>query len=655
MEIYRSFVLFALLTLSAYIFSNEKEFGKVNSQDFNENPCTYEPDASAVVLYDIGSTRITDIEGEPKLITERHVRIRILNDDGVHWGNLEIPFYQSDRISEGIYNLRACTYNMENTGMSKSVTDQADAHKIQNTANWWVWKLAIPNVHKGSVIEYTYFHESNYLYDLADWKFQWSIPVLYSSYSVGMVPFFQYQFRLQGATKFDEYKTWDGPLTERMFAREITVRHYQFAMKDLPSFSDESFLASSDDYVTKIDFQLSLINFPSGMKKTIMSTWPELIKEISEEDEFGKYIHKAGKEATKLIDLERWKTLSESARFDSVINFMKTNFIWDKISRLSALKKPSEFVKKRSGNSAEINLFAVGIFKQLNMEVYPVILSTRSHGKVKEDYPFVDAFNDQVILVKVDGALRLTDGTDPLLKNNRIPTRCLNGKGLLIDQKFVNWISLNTNITSREKTDIIIDLSKDTVLYQIRTEAYEYKGLEYQKRYGNSISDLNKHLTELYPELRDDSTSIQTMDNQNGKYEMKYSVFSTATKSSRYSLQPFLNEIPSSNPFKKSSRKYPVDMEYPMQHILVSSIRIPKGYIVKSKPEDAMVMNEGYVLNFNSKFFNNNGSDEVIRFTLFFELKKPIFSSEEYLGLRDFFQTLIDKSREKVIIERLEI
>jgi len=57
----------------------------------------------------------------------------------------------------------------------------------------------MPDVRIGSVIEYSYKILSPYIFNLRNWAFQNTIPVMYSEYSTSMVPFYDYVSNLQGA------------------------------------------------------------------------------------------------------------------------------------------------------------------------------------------------------------------------------------------------------------------------------------------------------------------------------------------------------------------------------------------------------------------------------------------------------------------------
>ena len=48
-------------------------------------------------------------------------------------------------------------------------------------------------------------------------------------------------------------------------------------------------------------------------------------------------------------------------------------------------------------------MYLLGMLKAAGFDASPVILSTRDHGKVKTNYPFVDFFNYMIPIINIDG------------------------------------------------------------------------------------------------------------------------------------------------------------------------------------------------------------------------------------------------------------
>src|SRR5665647_217449 len=103
--------------------------------------------------------------------------------------------------------------------------------------HWYNNKFAMPDVKEGSVIEISYKIKSPYLFNFRGWEFQNRIPVIFSEYTVNMIPFYEYSNMLQGANKFDGFRSYETTSTSSPLGSiAYNDMAYCYTMKDLPAF-----------------------------------------------------------------------------------------------------------------------------------------------------------------------------------------------------------------------------------------------------------------------------------------------------------------------------------------------------------------------------------------------------------------------------------
>lgn len=624
----------------------EYEFGKVGLNDFEYTECPFDKGAEAVVVYDKGVSSFLDRDGNFSVLFKRYVRIKILSDAGAGWANVEIPYYQSNNIYESVYELEAVSYNFENGVVKRTELEKTSCHSEKKNENWMIKKFAIPNVKAGTVIEYRYSIESQYVFNLRDWEFQWRIPVLYSEYVVNMIPFYQYSFLLQGATKFDKQTSVVSNDDRQYGSTKYQDYVHTYAMRNIPAFKDEEFITSSNDYIIKLDFQLSRIIFPSGYKKDIITTWPLLIKDMLQEESFGKYILKAEKLSTKIFDLTKFANLNQQQKFDSVINYVKKTYIWNKKERLYASKSLKQFQEDKFGNSADINLFTIGLLRGVGLAAQPVIISTRENGKIKHDYPFLDFFDNVLIKADIDSSIVLSDATDILIANNRIPVNCINDIGLIVQKDIVEWVSLQASTMSRTRTNLVLNLSKTQCLSSVSISASEYDGLYFRKRFGVDRKAILKHLSENDYNVQDSTLVIKNMENFSNPYSFRF-VAETRPEviGNKIYISPFLKEVIQTNPLKQQTRTYPIDINYAQQRIYVSTITIPEGYKIDFLPAKKTIKNAYYEMNYDLMELNG-----VVNISFVYSFKIPVYEAGDYLMIKSFYNDIINKSNEKIVL-----
>lgn len=403
-----------------------------------------DPEAEAIILFDIGNAHFAETNYGLQIHFERIKRMKILKNGGLKYADIEIPYYTNGSgKTEKVLDIKAIAYNEETGQWVKSELDKKSIFDNKKSKNWREKKFAIPHVKKGTIIEYTYTLETPFMYNLPKWYFQDRIPTLFSNYTVRMVPFYQYTAIAQGLVQGDIIKKEES-ISERSYA-EVKFKEliYSFGKKDVPAFKDESYITSINDYVMKLDFQLSQIHYPKGGSEEILTTWPKLVADLNERENFGEYIHKSNKFVKEIlaneVDLSGMTALK---KVEKLINYVKSTYRWDGNTGHVARKSPKEFVKQQTGNVSDINLFLIALLRGAGIKATPIIASTRDHGKVKTGYPFEHYFNYTLILVETGNKSFLTDGTATRLNYNLIPTRCINHLGLLVDEKEGEWINL---------------------------------------------------------------------------------------------------------------------------------------------------------------------------------------------------------------------
>ena len=79
------------------------------------------------------------------------------------------------------------------------------------------------------------------------------------------------------------------------------------------------------------------------------------------------------------------------------------------------------------------------MLEKAGFEVYPVLISTRDNGFVRENIAVSTQFNYVICLVRFGDKSVLLDGTDAFLGTCVLPERCLNGQGLMISKAGHSW------------------------------------------------------------------------------------------------------------------------------------------------------------------------------------------------------------------------
>jgi len=375
----------------------------------------------------------------------------------------------------------------------------------------------------------------------------------------------------------------------------------------------------------------------------------EINKDLLRHENFGEFLSQSKRKAKTITDTMKLasKPLIEQAKI--IDRFVKTNYSWDDNCEIFTTKSPKDFLRSKKGNSAEINLFLAGMLNSVGIEAYPVILSTRDHGKIKIKYPFTDFFNYVVVCAIIDSSSYLFDATEPLSNFNEISARCLNGTGLIINKKEENWLQFKSNFVSTTEYNFKLRPSSknDSLTENCKLITTGYEAVDYRKKFNTAYNKLKDKL--LPNTSMEDSIKATNLNKVEEPFELGYSLkVPIESLEDKIIVSPFCKKAITENPLKQPDRTYPVDMVYKSGDIFQSTIVIPKGYKFLQKPENLKIDNALIKINYTTEIVNN----DTIKVTGGYEFKKEVYKVDDYIFLKNFFNIIVDKFNEKLVFEK---
>lgn len=638
-------ILLIIFPFSLFAQKPPIKFGNISQEEIDLK--LYEKDSSAVavVLADYGHAYINISIG--KLIFEKHTRIKILKKEGLDYANASIPLYHQNSAEETVSNLKGVTYNLVNGKLEETKISKSSIFTEKYNKNINLQKFAFEDVKEGSIIEYTYKIYSEFFFNYPSWEFQSTIPTIWSEYRADIPDFFFYEKYMQGYTPISINE-----VNQKNQGTDVYTAH-RWVAKDVPAFKEEPYMTCKDDYLSKINFALSHYKL-NGIVYEIMGSWSKLRENLLKSEYFGQvvdqsaFLNKTVKELTANVSDPKEKV-------KIIYNYVKDNVEWNGISEYNTNTVKDAF-KEGQGTSADINLGLASMLREADIEVDLVLLSTRDHGFIRQQYSMASQFNYVICKVNIEGETFLLDATDRNLPQDIIPERCLNGQGLLISKnRGVEWIPLNFF----DKSKLVIssdftmdnsgelkgkfDLSRSRYFARSMREKYNSKGKEeYLKDFVSGkpwtvlASDFEA-LTEIDQPVKA-KMDVQISDHVMLAGDMAY-------------VNPFLLTKIEENPFKRLEREFPVDFGSPFENLYVSKLTIPENFVVEELPKSKIIAlpdNAGkYIFN-----IVNNGKTVFITSNL--SINKSLFVQTEYPMLREFYSQVVAMQSEQIVLKKVK-
>lgn len=648
-------ILIQFFCLNLVLAQNDKySWGRLTQAEFDMIEYDKDPEAEAVVLFDIGLTKFIDKDNSYVLEFTRTRRIKILDQAGVDYAEFSIPYYfERGGRSEFVRSIEGVSYNYENSQLTKKELEPSNIYDEVISEHWKSKKIVLPDVKVGTVLEYRYVVESPFHFNLPDWKFQDRIPTIYSSYTAKMIPFYEYIYIVQGTNRFSYQDSHvEKGLSRQFGSLEFKDMVHTYVMKDVPAFRDESYMTSIEDYIMKMDFQLAKFTNTRGTTTEVISTWDKLKDSYQKHTDFGKYIKKVHKPAEVIFESELdLSNLNSEERVESVVNYVKNTISWNGYNGKYASKSYKELMKEKTGNAADINLFLTAMLQAAGLKATPMLISTRRHGKIDVNYPFNHYFNYVVVLVEFDGKSIVTDATERNLSYNRIPVRCMNDRGLLIDDGDPQWIKLNSPFmsTSTYNIDIQIDPEKENISATVLRQSTEYDAYSMKERFESDSEKYTDYLLDHgYISISD--TKFKNAEDPDKDYYISFSGdFEMEKLENNLIIKPFLNIPPKENRLTQKKRNYPVDFIYPNATKITSKISIPENYVLVDQPDKIKIDNStGTVI------LQYKQVDDKVIIDGEYAFKQGVYAPSQYDKVKFYMKNIVKIFNTPIVLQKKE-
>jgi transglutaminase-like putative cysteine protease len=620
-------------------------FGDIKLDELSNKP--YKPDmgADAVILSDIGVATLNYNNGF-YVELERDVRIRIVNTNGFDYADIEIPFSTGDKIS--FY--RASTFNTRN-GVKSETKIPKKSFIIENTSMFYkALKFNFPDVHEGSVIEYSYIIRlKSSINTLVPWKFQSDIPTAYSSVTISYPEAFSYKSIISGSAS--NIRSSDSKAESIFLGERVNILTGKWYTRNMPAFREEPYIKSKKEHITKLSFELGSINFPGSYYEEITPTYSSLTTKLLVRNDFGKAINTNLRSVAEKITLGQTDNL---AKLKIIHEYISNNILWNGEKDFTASGRLFSILKKQKGNSADINMLLIAMLRSLSITADPVILSTRSNGSLNQYSAMIQQFDYLVAYVTIDGDFYLVDATDPLRPFNMLPFDCLNDAGRLISQNKSNFIALK----NREKynTSIYFDLILD-------------EGGNISGRMENKYSDYSAYNIRKLIKLKSEEGYADIKKSLSGnmilsdfKVENPIDPYADLIEKCNVNIaegaqladneiifNPSFSIAETKNPFVSADREFPVDFGCPFIWSYTLNVKIPSGYSITEMPSDISLNNGGTDLKFDYNC-SRSGNEILIKSVL--NINKTLFLPSEYSSLRNFYSKMLEKQSELIVLKK---
>jgi len=641
------YLLLFILSLTQFSFSQEIEFGEVSKEELSEKFYEKDSSANAVILFKKRRTFYGANASSVELVTEIHERIKIYNKEGFDKATVTVNLFKSRSSKERISKLKAYTYNLENNKIVETKLDKNQIFENEYSYNYKQVKFTMPNVKEGSVIDITYKITSPFVLSIDELKLQYDIPIKHIEAEIQTPDGYNFRTKTKGGISFFPKHT-----RKRSSALDRTMDIQNYTLNDVPALKDEAFVDNINNYRAGVLFELISIVTPTT-NRYYSQTWGDVAKTIGNDDDYKNELDK-----TNSFDDELDEIISDSQteidKMKSVFKYVKDNIQWNGIDGKYFYNGIRKTLKEKKGNTADVNLTLVGMLRYAGIDANPLVISTKENSI--PFFPTVDRLNYVLAYAVIGGEQYFLDATDEFSDINVLPLKDYNWEGVFIDNNKMVWkkVAIREPETGISQFMVNASISEDGVLEGNLMSRYtNHKAYDFRKNYNGE--DLDAYLTEKEESLENIEISnykAQNAETYEGFVSESYDFYKEEGAdviNDKLYIAPMLFLKSTENPFKLDTREYPIDFGYPLKQRYMINISIPESYIVESNPEPMILKlpEDLGVFQYSSKVLGGK-----VQISVAVELNKAIMGPETYVYLKEFFNQMIKKQKEQVVLTK---
>ena len=650
--------ILAMILISADAFAQtieiNKRFGKVSKEEVEMKEYPADTSASAIMLYENTLVSIDfDASGGFKLNTKKHQRIKILKEDGLDWGDVEMIYYYSNILRDNISGIDVVTYNLVDGKVVETKMPGKYIFRDDYTEDYKKLSFSAQEVRVGSVIEIRYAVNSNIYWEIDEIYFQKTIPVNISECTVRLPEMFEFNKKQLGFNPVKyEYAAETGSLSLGAGSTyTYTVNVDKYSATEIPAFKKEPYVYNADQYYTALHYDIKTLTIPGSVYENFTVNWADVDNSYLDSDMMRRFRAQCQfKDEMAALALEG----SDVEKIAAVVDFVKGKVQWNRDYDILP-QIISQAVKAQSGSNADINCIIAGCLREAGYAVEPVMVKFRSSGLLLDFQPEMHPYDTFILKVDApDGkSYYLDGGASGGYVNILNPLMLVERGRILRPDGRSEWVDLTKLGRSGTIMNVRAKVTPEGLLAGSVDARFSGQDSYREKASYNSFDDEDGYIEDIENDNLIEVIEFEAADMKkySSSASYKYTYEDELTESGdRIYINPFVTRFHSKDSFKSIKREYPIDFPYAYMVNYMFTLDIPEGYMVEQLPENALVKLQG--LDATLKLLaSERGPAIMISFS--YTQNKMTGLASDYESIREFWQYMNDVYESMIVLKKI--
>jgi transglutaminase-like putative cysteine protease/tetratricopeptide (TPR) repeat protein len=571
-----------------------------------------------------------------------HFIVKILNDRGKHYGEVELDY---DSTYEKVELEYARTIRPDGTIVpvgDKHIRDVSRYLNYPLYSNARVKIISMPEVTEGAIIEYKARWDINKLVNKKDFSRHYGIqgyePYLNQKLTIVVPVSYEFNFKSYNPG-YTNYKVDFSPEIKEVDNKRV----YTWEFKNAPEIIVEPSMPPWQEIVPS----LSLSSF--NRWEEIYDWWWNLAKDKVNVDE---EIERKVKELTKGKKTEEEKTKAIYHWVASKVRYVAVEYGQAGFEPHSAI----EIFKNKYGDCKDQAMLLIAMLRCSGISAHPVLIGTKGCWVLDEEFPVL-TFNHAIVEAEVDGKTVFLDPTAETASFGDLPTPDQDRKVLVFYERGgrIEKIPLFPSEHNKISKTMEIRIDKDETISatrEVKTSGMYDQSQRAWLKYTKPVlvqEELKEKINTITPggELLNYRISNVEDLNQPVEIRMEFKGPKFLTRAGKNRLLPKFGSL-SASLVSKERRNFPLDFQALYVDETRIRVEIPSHLTVKFLPPPIVKDTPWFTYIYEHTF-----SKGLISFEERLIDKKSSVSVEEYPEFKEVCEELARQTDKQVILEEL--
>lgn len=627
-----------------------QKFGRINQADLqrqagHDYPFEYLLKESSIRFDERGNSIVA--------VIDHLVRIKVHSDEPIEVAEASlvgIPYYFADSM-ERIVNLEGITHQPDG---SRSILNQNNIRTVDLNSRYKIIEFEMPDVRRGSVIEYRYQLERRYIEELPTFRFSHRVPTKEATVHLENTNYLRFDVVEQNVDfdiQYNEQRVDTSSIPPIFtYQRPEPVVIQSWEAEDIPAIDASSYISSIGDVSAVLKFQISEFGVP---RQPLDNSWDFVAAQIQRNNKpFDVIEYNTGLQNTGKQIREQTGDLTEAQ--DSVFHLVNSSAQYNEMSAVFVEGPLGHVLEGEPANQAEINMVLLTILRGAGVDANPLYISGREFGRIDKEFPSLYQFNKMLVVSTIGNKKYFMDASFPYSLPNLIPVESYNEQGMILSENEYEWIeispekslfNLEVNIDAdlTEQGDLIGRVEAVTAGYPSRRIR---QGLDGSKSEEEIIAET---FFDAYPEIEfgDHVISIDESDKDRVRLEATFEIPQYAiTFTEGIEFRPMIVGYLFENPFESAERRAPITLDAPEKLTINYRINLPDGYELDVSGETRSTDLQG------AQFFEEYLSlSDQLEYSFEIDISRKEFPVDVYSQLRRMYERWVNLSNDTWFIE----